>query len=134
MVDKELYNKKFFLSYMWKEFRKRLNITQTELAKKLWVSQTYVNSVLNGEASIKGYEKLLHFAQALWLTSQQFDKIYKEAREAEYEHSTGLPIRWLDLDEYEKEELLKVLFHREWSREPSQQDIEAILSVIRGMR
>lgn len=136
MAVDDSFNKQFFNNFLWKKFRiekAKTDLTFEEIANRVWVSYTYIVNMFNGRqiASIGRWESI---GEALWVSSSEFEKIFKEAREAEYEYTTWLPISWLDLDEYEMEELLKVVFSKEWKREPTQQDMETILSVIRSMR
>ncbi len=131
------FDSDFFWKTLWRKvynFILNRDLTVSDIAKKLWKNQPDISNLLNWKRTTKNIEQYKEISICAWMSEKEFDKIFNEAREAEFEHSTGLPIGWMDLDEYEQAELLKVLFSKEWSRTPTQEDIETILSVIRSMR
>lgn len=95
MAVDDSFNKQFFSNYIWRKLRDYKNnkdITFEELAKKVWVTHPYLVNMFNGRQTASS-ERWESVAIALWLSKLDFDKIYQEARGAEFEHSTGIKVR-----------------------------------------
>ncbi len=113
---------------------KWLNLTEwSNLIKWLW--QWDLSLVLNGKKWVSS-EKLTQIAEAIWISKDKLDKIVAESKKEElriyyWEEIHNLPTEWLDLTDYEKEELWKVLFSKVVWVEPTKEDVEVMLEMIR---
>lgn len=141
MAVDESFDKLFFNTYLGKKFkilRGRKDITFEKLAEKVWVSYAYIVNMFNGR-QIWSLEAWKRVADGLGISEKEFNTIIKEAKKAEYEHSTWdtlnlIPeinintLEGLDLD---NTDLIRVVMKREMWREPTDQDIQTILAVIK---
>lgn len=124
--------------FLWFEIKKILkekSITVTELAEKSWITRPSLTNVLNWKKSWS--DELFRTAmESIPITDTEIKKIFMEADRKEFEYKywkeiDKLPLEKFDLTEFEKEELWKVLFSKVVWVEPTKQDVEAMLEMIR---
>ena len=106
MVVDDSFNKQIFQNTIVKRLkaiRFEKWISLEELWKTLGIAHQYISNVLNGRqlASLDRLEKIAFW---LWITPTDFEKLLKQARQAEYEHSTGQKVG--DIDESKAVEVL----------------------------
>lgn len=109
MSIEESFNKSFFSSYIGKKlkiYREQKEITVTDLADKIGVSHSYITNLLNWRNNWTT-EVFRKIAYALGLSENDFKKIIVDARKAEYEHTTGEKLWWIDFENKKPQELLE---------------------------
>lgn len=138
MAQNDFFDKDIVLKIIGRHFQKLMKLSQQEFANKLWKNQSYVNQVLNWKTAVTK-NQLLDFAYALWMNDDEWEELVKYAKKAEYEQTTGekleiipeITMNMLEDIDFENDELLKVVMKREFGKEPTPEDIQTILSVIR---
>ena len=115
-------NKKWFNSIS--EIAKNVNIPQPELSNifswKKWLIEEKFNQLMGW----------------LWFTDKDVKEIERKAKENLYRREywkeiNNLPLYWIDLTDFEKEELWKILFSKVVWVEPTKEDVEVMLEMIR---
>ena len=115
-------NKKWFNSIS--EIAKNVNIPQPELSNifswKKWLIEEKFNQLMGW----------------LWFTDKDVKEIERKAKENLYRREywkeiNNLPLDWIDLTDFEKEELWKILFSKVGWVEPTKEDVEVMLEMIR---
>ncbi len=115
-------NKKWFNSIS--EIAKNVNIPQPELSNifswKKWLIEEKFNQLMGW----------------LWFTDKDVKEIERKAKENLYRREywkeiNNLPLDWIDLTDFEKEELWKILFSKVVWVEPTKEDVEVMLEMIR---
>lgn len=115
-------NKKWFNSIS--EIAKNVNIPQPELSNifswKKWLIEEKFNQLMGW----------------LWFTDKDVKEIERKAKENLYRREywkeiNNLPLDWIDLTDFEKEELWKILFSKVVWIEPTKEDVEVMLEMIR---
>ena len=115
-------NKKWFNSIS--EIAKNVNIPQPELSNifswKKWLIEEKFNQLMGW----------------LWFTDKEVKEIERKAKENLYRREywkeiNNLPLDWIDLTDFEKEELWKILFSKVVWVEPTKEDVEVMLEMIR---
>lgn len=125
--------------FLWKSFKKIIeekNITITKIAENMNTSQPAISNVLNWKkyASDTFFTKI---AKAIPLTESEIKKIFFEADKEEMKYKYGsdfIPdwkINTLEDIDFDNEELLKVMFKKEFWKELSEHDREEILKFIK---
>jgi hypothetical protein len=141
MALNEFFEKDIVLKYIWRHFQKIIQISQVELARKTWRTQSYVNGVLNGKLSAsKG--QLAEFAFALGMSHTEWRNLVKDARKEEFRHFTwidsgtvvGLSLTSLEELEFNSEDLVRIIIRRETCRYPTDNDVKTIMDVINMTR
>lgn len=141
MAIDESFDKQFFNKFLWKKLkivRASKNITFENLAKQVWVSYSYIVNMFNWR-QIATLEKWKVIAEWLWVYEKEFDQIVREAKKAEYEQTTGTNIEiipnWkintLENIDFDNDELLKVMFKKDYWKELSDHDRDEILNFIK---
>ena len=115
-------NKKWFNSIS--EIAKNVNIPQPELSNifswKKWLIEEKFNQLMGW----------------LWFTDKDVKEIERKAKDNLYRREywkeiNNLPLDWIDLTDFEKEELWKILFSKVVWVEPTKEDVEVMLEMIR---
>ena len=134
MLDSKIIKAHFMVNKI-NEILEKKWITKTKLAENMWVSQPAVTPFLNLKRiwTDDFYKKML---EAIPLTELEIKKIFQKADEEEYRYKywkeiNNLPLDWIDLTDFEKEELWKILFSKVVWVEPTKEDVEVMLEMIR---
>lgn len=134
MLDSKIIKAHFIVNKI-NEILEKKWITKTKLAENMWVSQPAVTPFLNLKRiwTDDFYKKML---EAIPLTELEIKKVFQKADEEEYRYKywkeiNNLPLDWIDLTDFEKEELWKILFSKVVWVEPTKEDVEVMLEMIR---
>lgn len=138
-IFEKSFNDEFFWKYVWRKVYNFLiwkNITVSSISEKLWKSQPDISNLLNWKRTTKNLDQYRDIAICGWMTDSEFQKIVKEAKKAEYEQTTWdfIPdwkINTLEDIDFDNEELLKVMFKKEFWKDLSEHDREEILKFIK---
>ena len=134
MLDSKIIKAHFIVNKI-NEILEKKWITKTKLAENMWVSQPAVTPFLNLKRiwTDDFYKKML---EAIPLTELEIKKVFQKADEEEYRYKywkeiNNLPLDWIDLTDFEKEELWKILFSKVVWVKPTKEDVEVMLEMIR---
>ncbi len=138
-IFEKSFNDEFFWKYVWRKVYNFLiwkNITVSSISEKLWKSQPDISNLLNWKRTTKNLDQYRDIAICGWMTDSEFQKIVKEAKKAEYEQTTWdfIPdgkVNTLEDIDFDNEELLKVMFKKDWLKEPTEDDIKEIMNFIK---
>lgn len=78
LVDTDEIGKKIGLA-LYREFSKK-NLTQTELAKKIWIRQSAVSWYFNWKVTTKNLDQYWKIAEAIPISRWRFDEIVEQAK------------------------------------------------------
>lgn len=78
LVDTDEIGKKIGLA-LYREFSKK-NLTQTELAKKIWIRQSAVSWYFNWKVTTKNLDQYWKIAEAIPISQIEFDEIVEKAK------------------------------------------------------
>lgn len=122
--------------YLEKKMKDKWFIQET-LWKKIWKTWAYINQLIKWKTWTSGV--YIWLFQLLWATETEIVNLYKTSINESNNNTFGsnfntIPngkINTLDDIEFENEELLKVMFKREFWKELSNDDKEEILNFIK---
>lgn len=142
-MDKiDYFDKLYLLKIIWRKVRSIATkkwYTLSSWAELLkWTTHWDLSNILNWKKWISS-EKLIQITSAIWITTKQLDEIVKEAKKEElriyyWEDLEIIPnwnINTLENIDFDNEELLKVMFKREFWKELSDHDRDEILNFIK---
>jgi len=135
MIDESKIKRASFLSKKIRDILEEKNLTIQNIADSLWVSHSYISQNLNWR-KIPSDDFITKLLKAIPLTELEIKKIFQKADEEEYRYKywkeiNNLPLDWIDLTDFEKEELWKILFSKVVWVEPTKEDVEVMLEMIR---
>jgi len=131
--EREFQDSMFISQYIWNELYKRNNMSYLELSKKIqektWrkISWVFLWQILWGKAKWN-YENLEAVALTIWLSKEEFQEIFEEAKRAEFKHTT-----WKDIaDDISIEEAIKINFRKQWiiDNEEAMKDAKAVIEFL----
>ncbi len=127
-------------SYVWEKLKNIIEkkwITLTSIADKMGTSHPALSRALNWHNSVsdKFFKRI---AETIFISEKELNNIFKEAdiEEFEYKHWNlniipDWKINTLENINFDNEELLKVMFKKEFGKELSDHDREEILNFIK---
>lgn len=86
------FDNAYFGKYLWRKIYNYLlsqKITLLKLEKIIWMKQPHISTLLNWKRTTKNIDQYRLIAVWAWMSEGEFERLVKEARKAEYEHSTG---------------------------------------------
>ncbi len=142
MLQIDYFDKLQLLKIIWRKLRniandKWYNLTQWSNLLE-WTTHGDLSNILNWKKWVSS-EKLIQIASAIWISQKKLDEIVKESKKDELRIYYGedidiIPdwnINTLENIDFDNEELLKVMFKREFWKELSNDDKEEILNFIK---
>lgn len=113
-------------------------LTATQWAEKSNIQQADLSKVMNWKKWIID-EKMQRLLDTIWVSQRQLDEIVKEAKKDElkiyyWEDIDVIPhgkVNTLEDIDFDNEELLKVMFKKDWLKEPTEDDIKEIMNFIK---
>lgn len=138
-IFEKSFNDEIFWKNLWRKiynFILNKNITISAIAEKLWKKQPDISNLLNWKRTTKNIDQYKEIALIVWMPIKDFEKLVKEAKKAEYEETTwdfipNWEINTLENIDFDNEELLKVMFKKEFWKDLSDHDREEILNFIK---
>lgn len=133
------FNDEIFWKFLWRKiynFIIQKDIKISAIAEILGKKQPDISNLLNGKRTTKNIDQYREIAISAGMYEKEFDNLVKEAKKAEYQETTWdfIPdgkVNTLEEIDFDNEELLKVMFKREFWKELSNDDKEEILNFIK---